>query len=249
MSMAMPSVVSACAAPRTQPGQRAVALAVVDRVAELVEHRVHPALARLDVAEHAHVALAVDVDAERVLALAVARVEVAVLEHRRARRGRGRRRCACVSASRSASTKKWSSAIAPSAGGLLEERVVEVPWPQVVDGARRSGRRARRRAPASTPRTARRWRGRRRRGWRTGGPRRARRWRARGRSGRGTPSVARGLVAEPGELADAVGDLGPDLLRRLPRRAAFVGVVARAEDLGDGVVVDAPAVDARRGSC
>ena len=49
----------------------------------------------------------------------------------------------------------------------------------------------------------------------------------------------RGLVAQAGQLADPVGDLGTDLLRRLPRRAALVGVVAGAEDLGDGVVVDA----------
>ena len=80
--MAMPSVVSACAAPRTSHGRRVVALAVVDGVAELVEHRVHPPLAGLDVAQHAHVAGAVDVDAERVLALALAGVEVAVVEHR-----------------------------------------------------------------------------------------------------------------------------------------------------------------------
>ena len=62
-----------------QPRKVGVELAVVDRVAELVEHRVGPALVRLDVAEHAHVALAVDVDAERVLVLAVACVEVAAL--------------------------------------------------------------------------------------------------------------------------------------------------------------------------
>ena len=53
----------------------------------------------------------------------------------------------------------------------------------------------------------------------------------------------RGLVAEAGELADPVGDLGPDLLRRLPRGAALVRVVAGAQDLGDRVVVDALAVD------
>src|SRR4029077_6099291 len=56
--------------------------------------------------------------------------------------------------------------------------------------------------------------------------------------------VARGLVAQPGQLAYAVATLGTDLLRRLPRRPSFVGVVAGAEDLGDGVVVDPPAVDA-----
>src|SRR5439155_17107258 len=42
----------------------------------------HPPLARLDVAEHAHVTGAVDVDAERMLALAFTRVEVAAVEHR-----------------------------------------------------------------------------------------------------------------------------------------------------------------------
>ncbi len=64
-----------------EPGERVVALSVVDGVSELVEHGVHPPLARFHVAQHAHIAGAVDVDAERVLALAVARVEVAAFEH------------------------------------------------------------------------------------------------------------------------------------------------------------------------
>ena len=78
--MAMPSVVRACAALLVNQGSDRSHFAVVDGVAELVEHGVHPPLARLDVAEHPNVALAIDVDAERVLALAVACVEVALRE-------------------------------------------------------------------------------------------------------------------------------------------------------------------------
>ena len=48
-------------------------------------------------------------------------------------------------------------------------------------------------------------------------PRRARSSRAPARSGRGAPRWRAAAVAEAGELADPLGDLGPDLLRRLPR--------------------------------
>ena len=57
------------------------------------------------------------------------------------------------------------------------------------------------------------------------------------------PERARGLVAETHQLADAVGDFRADLLRCRPRGAPFLGVVAGAENLGDGVVVDPPTVD------
>ena len=53
-----------------QPRQVAADALEVHGVAELVQHRLGPALARRVVAEHAHVAGAVDVDAERVLHLA-----------------------------------------------------------------------------------------------------------------------------------------------------------------------------------
>ena len=64
-----------------EPRQRRVEAGVEGRVAELVQHRVHPLLRRHDVREHADVAGAVDVDAERVLALAVPREEVAAVDH------------------------------------------------------------------------------------------------------------------------------------------------------------------------
>ena len=64
-----------------QPRQIRVHPGVVERVAELVEHRPGPVLGRTVVAEHAHVAFVVDVDAERVLALPVAGEQVAAFEH------------------------------------------------------------------------------------------------------------------------------------------------------------------------
>ncbi len=51
------------------------------------------------------------------------------------------------------------------------------------------------------------------------------------------------FVPESSELAHAVGDLVADLLRRFPCCSARRGVVARAQHVGDGVVVDALAVD------
>ena len=50
---------------------------LIDRVAQLVEERAHPARVALDVEERAHVAFAIDVDRIRVLILAVARIQVA----------------------------------------------------------------------------------------------------------------------------------------------------------------------------
>ena len=55
--------------------------------------------------------------------------------------------------------------------------------------------------------------------------------------------VTRGAVAEAGKLADAVGHLRADLLRRLPRGAPLADLGARAEDLRDRVVIDALAGD------
>ena len=148
-----------------------------------------------------------------------------------------------VSASRSASAKRWSRAIAPSAGGALEERVVVVPRPQLVDRASEPGRERLVDARASTRRTAR------------AVARSTSSSVANSRSSSSSPvasarakwsrapSVVRGLVAQPGELADAVGDLGTDLLRASHAARALGGVVAGAQDLGDRVVVDALAVD------
>ena len=115
--------------PAQQPRQGVVAFAVVDGVAELVEHGVHPPLARLHVAEHAHVAVAVDVDAERVLALAVAGVEVAVGEHRADVEAE-----AVVGAQGEGLEVGVGEEVVDGDGALggrvLEERVVEVPGPQ-----------------------------------------------------------------------------------------------------------------------
>ncbi len=213
----MPSVVSACAAPRTSHGRVRVALAVVDRVAELVEHRVHPPLARLDVAEHAHVARAVDVDAERVLALALARVQVAVVEHRADVETE-----AVVGADGERLEVGVGEEVVDGDRALgrrgLEERVVVVPGAQVGDRDSRSASRVARRRLLPL--------GERRRGGAVdvvergeeavfvelaGGERE-------GEVVAGAERL-RGLVAEPGELADPVGDLGTDLLRRLPRGA------------------------------
>ena len=186
----MPSVVSACAAPRTSHGRLSVALAVVDGVPELVEHRVHPPFAGLDVAQHAHVAGPVDVDAERVLALAVAGVEVAAVED-----GAHVEAEAVVGAHGERLEVGVGEEVVDGDRALggrgLEERVVVVPRPQLGRPRCRSGPRAGRRRRSSTPRTGPRWRGRRRRGWRRGGPRRARPWPARARSGRGRRAPGR----------------------------------------------------------
>ena len=106
------------------------------------------------VAQHPHVAAAVDVDAERVLALARTRQQVAARDDRvdveadavvgaDGERHRGRRREPRVEIHASS-----------AAGAVLEERVVVVPGPELVDRARRTGRAARRRARPSTRRTA-----------------------------------------------------------------------------------------------
>ncbi len=225
-----------------EPREVGVALAVVDCVAELVEHRVHPPLARFHVAEHAHVTGAVDVDAERVLTLAVTRVEVAAVEHRADVETES-----VVGAHGQRLEVGVGEQVVDGDGALsgwgLEERVVVVPRAQVGDRAAES--------PGETLVDR-------------GLP-------VRERHGSGAVDVAerseepalvelaggeregevvaraqclRGLVAQPGQLADAVGDLGADLLRRLPGRATLLAVVARAQDLGDGVVVDASVSDA-----
>ena len=57
------------------------------------------------------------------------------------------------------------------------------------------------------------------------------------------PEVTRRLIAQPGKLPHVSGDLGSDLLRGIPRCTPLGGIVARAQDLGDRVVVDPAAVD------
>ena len=109
-------------------------LAGVDRVAQLVQHRAHPVLVGHDVGQHADVALAVDVGAEGVRALARLLVQVAALRARRRSAGRCRRRTRGT-ASGCRRLANTASRFAPkTAGDFLEERVVVVPGPQLVDG-------------------------------------------------------------------------------------------------------------------
>ena len=224
-----------------QPRQRVVTLAVVDGVAELVEHGVHPPLAGLDVAQDAHVAGAVDVDAERVLALAFAGVEVAVAEHRTdvepetVVRTQGERLEVGIG-------EEVVDGDRTLGRGVLEERVVVVPRPQLAGRDREPA--GQRLVDGVLPF-----------GERFGGDavdvvergERARLVELAGRQGEGEvvagAQLPGGLVAQAGQLSDAVGDLGTDLLRRLPRGASRIAVVAGAQDLGDRVVVDALPVD------
>ena len=71
-----------------QPRELRIDVEVVDRVPELVQHRLGPVLTGHVVAQHAHVVATVHVDAERVLALPRAREQIAAIEHRPRRRGR-----------------------------------------------------------------------------------------------------------------------------------------------------------------
>ena len=224
-----------------EPGEIPIDLDVVERVAELVQHRAGPVLGRAIVAEDAHVAFVVDVDAERVLALPVAgeqvaalqdgadveaetvvgphgeRVEVALFEPR-------------VEVHRSGSRR------------LLEEGVVVVPGTERIDGAveplRETG------IELGLPR------GERRRGRpidlveRGEEPRLVQLARLeREREVVARSEMARRTVAEPGLLLHPLRHLGTHLLRRFPGSAPFAGVVAGAQDPGNRVVVDLLAVD------
>ena len=224
-----------------EPRQRRVEAGIERRVAELVQHRVHPLLAGHDVREHADVAGSVDVDAERVLALAVAREEVAAVEH-----GARLEPDSVVGAARDldevGALEEAVEVDAALGRHLLEERVGVVPRPQIADGAAE---------PAREPLVERRLPARERLG------RRAVRLVERGhqlvlvhlgRRHRESEPVAvaervRGGVPQPRELADILGDGGADGLRGLPGRAPLVDVVAVLQDLPDLVVVDATPVD------
>ncbi len=186
-------------------------------------------------------ALAVDVDAERVLALPLARVEVAPGEHR------PRVEADAVVAAHGEGLDVGVLEEGVEVDGaadrrVLEEGVVEVPRPEIGGlAAEPLGERG---VEARLPFAE----------------------RCRGRllhlveGGEQPPLVelaggqregevvavaepARRLVPETGELANAIGDLGADLLRRVPRRPPRRRVVARAQHIGDRVVVDPPAVD------
>ena len=202
MNIATPSVVSGCAASRTSHGSVRVDALVVGAVPELVQHRVHPPLARLDVAEHPHVAFPVDVDAERVLALRRTGVQVAAGQHRAHVEpepvvGAHGERLEIRAAEQPVEVDRATSR------RVLEERVVEMPRAPARRGPPRTARRAPRRGAPSRPGTAPRCAGPPRRAWPAAGPRRARRRRARARNGpgsrrRGPPRCGAGPGPAPG---------------------------------------------------
>ena len=210
-------------------------------MAELVEHRVRPEAIGLDVGEDADVPFAVDVDAERVLGLPLAREQVAAVEDRPRVDADPSERL--TGQGDHVLTVEDAAQVDPAGrGDLLEERVLVVPGPKLLDGAAEPvcERRVGGRLPARE---------------RVGGepvalvegleePRLVHLGR-RDREGEPVAVAERagGLVAEPCELAHVLGDAGTDGLRRLPRLSALVDVVARAEDALDLVVVDRPAAD------
>ncbi len=224
-----------------QPGQARVDAPVVDGVAELVEHGVHPPLARLDVAEDAHVAFTIDVDAEGVLVLAVAAVEIAGAEDRPdvepetvvgphgqgLEVGGGEQRVELDRAPR-----RW----------ILEEGIVEVPRRQLLaaDAEASRERVVELRLPGSE----------RRLGVLVhlveGGEEPGLVHLADAERQREVVPLADRpgrLVPEPSQRSDAIGHRRADLLRRLPRPPAEAHVVARAQDVQDRVVGDALAVE------
>ena len=184
----------------------------------------------------------VDVDAERVLALPVAREQVAARPGRRGRRGRGRRRCG-RSAPRGRpvrATGRGRPIRRPAGPGRTDRR-------SATGAARRRSIRTDRRGSSSSSAFH-----------AANGAAVTRSTsssvsksrvsssslvaRARARSGHAHRAAGRpGCGAGP--APDPLGDLGADLLRRLPRGSALGAVVARAEDPGDRVVVDRLAVD------
>ena len=241
-SMATPSVVSAWAGSRRSHGQSSVELAVVHGVTELVQHRLGPPLVGLDVAQDPHVALAVDVDAERVLALSFARVQVAAGEH-----GPDVEAEAVVGAKGErfevGVVEEGVEVDRAADRRVLEEGVVEVPGPEVVDGRSRTARRGWRRAAPSTRRRVPRSPDRPRRGWRTVGPRRARWSRGRGRSGRGSRGGRAASFRSRASSRTRSATSPPTCFDASHAARRVAGVVARAQDVEDRVVVDALAVD------
>ena len=117
--------------PAQQPRQAAVDRHVVDAVAELVEHRPEPALARLDVREDPHVVAAVDLDAERVLVLVRARVEVAAREDALDRVAE-RVEVGARDRERIESGERRLERVAVDQRRVLEERLGVVPRPQLL---------------------------------------------------------------------------------------------------------------------
>ncbi len=224
-----------------EPRERPVEADVVRAVAELVQHRVRPEAIGLDVGEDAHVPFAVDVDAERVLGLALAREQVAAVEDRPrvdpdAREG-------LTGEGDDVLAVEDAAQVDPAGRrDLLEERVLVVPGPKLLDGAAEAvrergvgGRLPARERVGGEPVAL------------VEGLEEPRLVHLRRRDREGEPVAvaerAGGLVPEACKLAHVLGDRGTDRLRRLPRLAALGDVVARAEDALDLVVVDRAAAD------
>ena len=225
-----------------QPRQLAVETVEVDRVTELVQHRLGPALARHVVAEHAHVVAAVDVDAERVLDLAVARLEVAAADDIADVEADARRTCASSARRdrRRRSTRRGRRRRPRAGSGRTGRRSATAATPR-----RRSPKRAARRASS--------WSFSARNGAAVMSSTSASVAKSRGSSKSVVASVSReviaeaerprGLVAQPDEVAQIGRDLGADRLRRFPRAAPVRRVGGSAQDVEDRVVVDRLAVD------
>ena len=227
---------------RAQEPRQVVAEAeVVHAVPELVEHRVRRVVRLHGVGEDAHVAAAVDVDAERVLVLAVARVEIAPREdpldvESDPLEGAARERDDVLPLEERVEVDRAVGR------RLLEEGIRVVPRTQLRDGAAEaSGQLLVERALPARERLG-------------GHPIRVGErvdqlllvelvGRQRQREPVAMAEGARGLVPEARELADVVGDLGANRLRRLPRLAALARIVASAEDPLDLGVLDLDAAD------
>ena len=191
-------------------------------MAELVQHRLRGLLVRDDVREHPDVAAAVDVDAEGVLALAAAWIQVAAADDPRhveldpvERPARELHDVAALE-----QRVEVDGAVRRE---LLEERVRVVPGAKLRDGAAEPGGQAL--VERSLPARERLGRHRVRLLQRLEQlPLVELVHRQRQREPVAVPEPASRLVAQAGELAHVVGDLGADRLRRLPRLAALGGV-------------------------
>ncbi len=224
-----------------QPRQLAADTVEVDRVAELVEHRLRPPFAGRVVAEYTDVAAAVDVDTECVLDLARARCEIAArddaadVEPDRVERADRERFEVGV-------TEVRVEVDADVAGRVLEEGIVVVPGAQPIDRDPETGR--------ELPVELALERSERSRGELVDlGERREQAFfvEVGGRERQGevvaVPERARGVVAEPGEAPYVGRDRGADALGGGPRSLALRAVGARAQYVDDLVVVDLDAVD------
>ena len=219
--------------PTEEVRQRRVEPLVVDRVPELVQHRVHPVLGRPHVREHADVVAAVHVDAEGVLALAVALVEV----------GAGEQALDVEADSVEVAPRQrleillGEPGIEVDLGGgcLLEERIAVVPRAELVDADPEPRRESLvERGLVSLEQ--------RRRALLDAVEQREELVLVELRAlehhrvvGREAERVGR-IVAQADELEHVVRDLGPDLLRRLPGAPPELRVVGALEDLADAVL-------------